>query len=762
MATKIVRDLGQKRSMTISIRDEDMVRPARKRANMLDISLAGKQKMVATRSDKPPGGSLSGKGGAKKDQGQVFFYRIEPEKEYRLDRINEVIRMAGAGILILLVINAVNIFQRGTVLKDDIIASASTGYENLIQGSEQATTQDYRLAQYSFNEATANFNLALQGIAFLQTNSGAFFAREKTVASVEALLQAAKSIAFAGVDFTRGIESLTELPTLFMKANMAPGGKVGTGVQGNGGIAGGAVAPTGSAVSAITGIPVSSAPPSLTDKLKEDLAYIEKATDEIKSADQNLSMVSLDILPPQFKDKLESARAKVKKLLTLLDSAQSKIPALLELLGDRYPHRYLILLQNDSEARPTGGFIGSIMIVDINDGYITKMEFHDVYEFDGQLDEPIAAPEDIARISANWRLRDANYSPDFAISGEKAAWFLQKEKGPSVDTVIAINQSVVADLLNVTGPITMEGLGAPMTKDNYLTVLSYVIESKLSGVENPKKILEQFVAAFRAKLFTSENWKKSLTVLIKASTQKSILMYSRNEIVESLFDDLGLSGRVTQPAPGSDYLNVITTSIGGNKSDLYINQSIQHNTLVNNTGLIMDEVTVKRKHMWGDQTYDQVKGTLKSFGFNDLPDWVADIMGRGINKSYVKIYVPPGSLLLDTAGIKQEAVVTRLDEKINKTYFMYEMDVAPGTENKITITYQLPQNLDMLPADTYRFFAQRQPGIRPSYFVKQVFFKPGLQSYGQYPQEFTKYENGNLYYDGELKKDLYLSAVVGG
>lgn len=104
---------------------------------------------------------------------------------------------------------------------------------------------------------------------------------------------------------------------------------------------------------------------------------------------------------------------------------------MLELLGDRYPERYLVLLQNDSEARPTGGFIGSFMIVDINDGYITKMDFHDVYEFDGQLSEDIPAPEDIAKISKNWRLRDSNYSPISPYPPRKPPGSCRKRRVPA-------------------------------------------------------------------------------------------------------------------------------------------------------------------------------------------------------------------------------------------------------------------------------------------------------------------------------------------
>jgi hypothetical protein len=731
MATKIVRDIGKKGSLTISLKEGEAPRKRTSPKNALDLSSAGKRKTVMTHSEKTARIDIKKR---EADRGQVFFFRINPEREYRMDRINEVIRVAAAGILILFAINIVNIAQRGMVIKDSVIASAATGYESLMKATGDTASSQYQSAEDNYNDATSNFNLALQNISFLQANSDTFFAREKTVDSVDGLLKAAGYMAEAGKNFTRGIENLSQLPSLFMGLNRQAKDAVAKGAyQG-----------------------------SLTERLKQDLTYIQKAGEQVRLADANLALVSPEVLPPQYAAQLDSARSKVKKLLGIVDSVEKKIPAVLDLLGDRYPHRYLILLQNDAEARPTGGFIGSFMIVDINDGYITKMEFNDVYDFDGQLTEDIPAPEDIAKISSSWRMRDSNYSPDFAVSAEKAAWFLQKEKGPSVDTVIAVNQSIVADLLDVTGPVQLEGLAAPLDRNNYQAALSYVIESKLNGAESPKKILGDFINAFKVKLFTSGNWKKTLNVFIKACRQKTILFYSRTEDVQQVFDDLGFSGRVTKTAPGEDYLDLIITSIGGNKSDLFIQQGIQHNTLVNATGLLMDEVTVKRKHMWSDAALDELKSSLRRLGFKDVPDWVIDIIGRGTNKAYVKIYVPKGSKLLDVAGMDSTQVMTRQDEEIDKTYFIFEMDVAAGAEKKVTINYQLPQNLQLLPVDTYKLYVQRQPGIRASTFVKQVFFKPGLQGYKQYPDAFKKYENGNLYYEGLLEGDLYLSAVVGG
>jgi hypothetical protein len=725
MASKIVRDLNKKGSLIISLKDEVIAKPKMKSA--VNISAAGKkEKFIITKKKEKSVNDIK----SVKKEGKIFFLNIEPAKSASLDRINEVIRMAFAGIAILFVINIVNVLQRGQVIKDQIVASAYSGYEDLMQAGENAKVQDFKLAEGNFDEAENGFQQAILDISFLQTSKDSFFAKEKTVTSVQSILQAGKSISAAGSDFARGIEDFKNLPFIFISANKSP-------QQDTAGR------------------------PSLTEILKNDFKYVEKASVGIKTAYENLLNVSPDVLPEQFKDKLAVALSTVGKIKKIMESVERKMPAILELLGDKYPHRYMILLQNDSESRPTGGFIGSFLIVDVNDGYITKTEFHDVYEFDGQLKEEIPAPEDIAKITKNWGLRDSNYSPDFIYSAQKAAWFLQKENGPSVDTIIAVNQSIVADLLNITGPIEMEGLNASLDSTNYQTVLSYIIESKLNGAASPKAILEKFISAFKEKLFESNDWGKVIKTFTNAFKSKQIMLYSKSDTIQSMFDELGLSGRVTKTLPNEDYLNVIITSIGGNKSDLYMMQSIKHNTIVNSTGLLIDELTIKRKHTWNEKSLEKVKEIIKSFGFESLSDTTRDILGNGTNKSYVKVYVPTGSKLIDITGLKMEEIATRHDSEIDKTYFIFEMDVAPGQSGEVKITYQLPQNLELLPVDTYRFYAQRQPGINSSYFSKQIFFAPGLKSYKEYPAEFKKYESGNVYYENKLEGDINLSAVVG-
>jgi|GEM_PF-329611 len=745
--TKTFRDLQKQNFAPITIGEEktEPQKAESKRKDVLDLSMvdqqkSGKQKKIT---------KISGDGNkkvlditSKNTTKQKFrFVELKEDKPKKQERLNEIIRMAAAGTLILFTINIINIYQRGVVIKNDLIATAFSGYDNLVQAGNESKDAQFGQAANSFTDSTKNFNDALSTLKFLETNENAFFTKEKTVESATNLLEAGKNISEAGNDFAKGIEHLQDLPALFLQNNGAAelNPKQATPVDED------SITPK----------------VSLTTKLQEDLDFLQKATDKINAAGQNLALVSDDVLPQPMQSKLATARAAVTKLQSILKETQEKIPVVMKMLGQRYLHRYLILLQNDAEARPTGGFIGSYLIVDVNDGYITNTEFHDVYETDGQLQEDIPAPEDIAKITKNWRMRDSNYSPDFAISAEKAAWFLQKEKGPSVDSVIAINQSFIAKLFDVTGPVQLDGLKAPLTKENYQTIISYLVESKASGSSDPKKILRSFIPAFQKQLLASKDIGKVIKLAIQSLTDRDILLYSRDADIQNLFDELGFSGRVIRTKPNEDFLQVVTTSIGGNKSDLYMQQSLMHTTIITKDGTMNDELTITRKHTWTTDELARWKSIIKDFGYTDLSQTVQYILGSGPNKSYIKVYVPAGATLTSANGIDLSKIETQADNEIQKSYFMFELDIPAGEEKTVTLSYQLPVKLNLSASDTYRFFAQRQPGIVLTTLQKNLIVQQGLKLYESYPKDLSLPDSTQAIQKTVLTNDDYVAALVG-
>lgn len=493
----------------------------------------------------------------------------------------------------------------------------------------------------------------------------------------------------------------------------------------------------------------------ISSAVENQKAVIPEIISELTAAEENLKNIKTNLLPENLREKTELLREKLKEASSLAEKIEENIPALENLLGIRYPHRYLILFQNNYEARPTGGFIGSVMLLDINDGSLAKSEIIDVYDLDGQFHEFIEPPYEIKELTNEWRLRDSNYWPDFSISGEKAAWFFQKEGGPSVDSVIAINQTILKDILEITGPVSIEELKAPITSENYDTLLSYIIESKLSGGESPKEILKKFVPAVQKEVLKKENFTKLLEIIKKEIDQKNILAYSSHEDVEKFFDHIKASGRMREPGEKEDYLSVITTSISGNKSDKYIEQTLTHSTWISREGEVINQIAVTRRHTWDKSELWEWWNILGQFGFTEISDTIKDVLGRGPNKAVIRVYVPNGSELLETTTVP-DAEKTH-DEKLDKEYFIFRMTVENGQEKTAVLDYKLPFKLEFSPLAAYKLHIQKQPGGVNTTLVKKI-TGDNLQNRKNFPENISAKEN-EVVYETPLLYDGYFASL---
>ena len=84
--------------------------------------------------------------------------------------------------------------------------------------------------------------------------------------------------------------------------------------------------------------------------------------------------------------------------------------------------------------------------------------------------------------------------------------------------------------------------------------------------------------------------------------------------------------------------------------------------------------------------------------------------------SYVRLYAPGGSQLLETSGLEADSVVSERGEKRTQRFGGYFV-MQPGTEHTVRFTYELPEGLT--PAD-YRLVVQRQAGTNPLPVTLQV------------------------------------------
>jgi hypothetical protein len=410
----------------------------------------------------------------------------------------------------------------------------------------------------------------------------------------------------------------------------------------------------------------------------------------------------------------------------LLARYQAIVSRLPDFLGYELPHRYLILLQNNNEFRPGGGFIGSLILADMVDGVLVNFVSHDVYQFDGQLvlDEPVNPA--LRGITNEASLRDSNIFPLVSANAEDAMRFLEAGGGPSVDTVIFLNQSAVGELLDFIGGVPFSG--NLLTSDNFALVFTYLIETAKVETNQPKDVLFDFIPTFKtrlkSKLNNTEAIRSLMGIIRKQVLAKDIQAYSRKEPNNLALANLGFSeAEFSQDI--FDKLLINHISVGGNKTDRYLEINYAHETQIGKSGRIADRLSIELTHSFDSRQEVILRSVLRGFGFRNLDPAVLFVLGKGNNLTRFKVYVPEGAKLKKHSAnfVDKNIVIKKAKDLPGYSVITFLTELQPGTAKKFTVEYELPKRLKISPIAEYKLFVHKSPGINNAFFQKSYFVK---------------------------------------
>lgn len=391
------------------------------------------------------------------------------------------------------------------------------------------------------------------------------------------------------------------------------------------------------------------------------------------------------------------------------------------LFAENGSKKYMVIFQNSSELRPTGGFIGSYAIVDVQDGEITNVSVDGIYNLDGQLTVNVVPPEPFFHITSAWSTHDANWFLDFPTSAEKIMWFYERAAGESLDGVISVNVEVIEKLLNVTGPIALPEYDLVLDSENFRDEIQYEVEVAYdTKLNRPKKVLADLFPVLMERLSSalkySESQKNLVAIALESFAGRDIMLYSKDENVEEFFEEHGWSGSVVQQ--DGDYLAVVHSNIGGYKTDKYTDNIIDYNIEIKENGEVIGHLRVARKHNGGDSKY---------WWYNRK------------NIDYLKVYVPLGSQIISYSGGERREFKNKPDydssdfvrdaqvfsyeneattfgpvdifHETGKTVFGTWLVTNPKSTSQLTLTYKLPFRIGL---DNefikYNLYMQKQAG----------------------------------------------------
>lgn len=363
---------------------------------------------------------------------------------------------------------------------------------------------------------------------------------------------------------------------------------------------------------------------------------LDTALPLLNNARVMLDSISLEVIPEKFRSAASAAIGLLDNVISGVESAKAATLVLEDILGRTEPRRFLVVFQNNTELRPTGGFMGSFAEIDTDRGNVTRLWMPGAgsYELQGTLRAVLVPPEPLQLITDHWQFQDANWFPDFPTSAKKIMWFYEKSGGPTVDGVIALTTSVVEKLLKATGPIEMPEYNKVITADNFWLETQKAVELEYDKEKNkPKQFLSDLAPKLLEKLQSRDP--KMFFALAQALhesiNEKHFQIYMRDQPLEEKITHLGWAGKLKNTT--GDMLAVINTNVAGGKTDAVVGEHIKHVARIDSDGKVTVTVEVTRTH-------HGVKGELF----------------RGVrNVDYVRIYVPQGSTLVSAEGFKKPA-----------------------------------------------------------------------------------------------------------
>jgi len=495
---------------------------------------------------------------------------------------------------------------------------------------------------------------------------------------------------------------------------------------------------------------------AILKSIVENRGVLENAKARIKNAKAELASISAGDLDGLFKDKVIYANSLLSEIVGQSETALPLFRYLPELAGYGRDKNYLVLFQNNMELRPSGGFIGSYGIATVRDGEIISMSTDDIYNLDKHSKDKLLVPAPWPMTAYNGQkylfLRDANWSPDWPTDAKQIEWFWDTERANAglppirLDGIIAITPDFIANFLELTGPITADGI--VFNHDNFTLELEKAVEfsyaqkgiplSERKGIigDLSKEIIDRLLSSSPKDLL------KVWMVVKKDIEEKHIITWMKDPEIQEYISQENWTGEVRQTE--GDYLYVVDANLAALKTDSVMRREISYGLSVDKNGDLIGRASATYRH-----TGKLVPALISKY------------------RTYTRVYVPEGSwftraYLQDSKGITELGLLKEasIGNELGKRYLGTFLTVDPGADKTLVVEYRLPEKVKTLYRNgTYKLTVQKQPGTAGHKLKIDLRFDHPITAYfaDSMPAKLT---GKNLLFESDLRMDRDFSVKL--
>lgn len=454
------------------------------------------------------------------------------------------------------------------------------------------------------------------------------------------------------------------------------------------------------------------------DRVRAAREPLARTADDLAAATAALDAVRSPWLVAPVAAKIDEFDRELRKVQPAAATAASAAREAPAVLGGDGPRRYFVAFTTPAEERGLGGFMGSWAILTADNGEVEMTlsgRASDLNTAGGTRD--LTGPDDYLQRYQRFRpqdfIQDVTFSPDLPTVAEVVRQLYPQRTGPNVDGgpidgVLVVDPYGLAALLELTGPVRVEGLDEPLTSKNAVDVL--LRRQYLDFATNAER-RDALDAAGRStfeKLVSGSLPApgKVADTLGPAVTDKHIMFRTFADSENDLFRRVGADGAFPRP-DGQDLLAIRTQNKGNNKADIFLKRKIEYRPVYDPaTGALEAKVRVTLTNE------SPTSGLPEAFlGSNDqgLPP--------GTNQMFFSIYSPLG---LRKGSIDGQEQGFELQKELGWSVYSRYLTIPPGGSTEVVL--DLFGSVD---AVTYRLDMSAQPMANPDQVLVELTPSPG-------------------------------------
>lgn len=427
----------------------------------------------------------------------------------------------------------------------------------------------------------------------------------------------------------------------------------------------------------------------VVDARRDDIYDLERRYSEAVLMRETLDV---EHLPGRALNTLDTLDGLLARATEVRDDYFHLFPLLNAAFGAQEEARYLVLLQNGQELRQSGGFVGTYAAITVSNGRISELEINPVGELNvaymNARKTVLPAPGPLREYlkQEEWFPHDANWSADFPEVAVDLGAMYADIGWPPLQGIVAVNDSVVADVLDIIGPYEVE-IEGELQRVDAESFLDLIQSYRSAGTH--KEVVGILGGSLTERVGATDfDTKKEIFFGLRdAAGRREIQVAMRDPAMQAEVVARGWDGAI-YPDPEIPTLAMAVANVTGNKAS----ENVFANTRLELTADASDTPVHARWTITFDHQGD--------------PDGNLDY--HGFHRTWAQIYLPPGAQLTSTSQEPEPAEIVGDDRALG-----FHIELLTGEQETLELEFDLPP-------EAGRLLLRRQSGMNDVWYELSV------------------------------------------